>query len=127
MPSGRISTHVRQITELRGPPPSGVHSSGTAAECSYSIDLHLHLRKCQGRNPDQGARRTGLPEELLPDGIDHRPIAHIGEVNRYLQNVGEGRVRSNEDLVYVLEDLTALLGDIVSTDDAVLFVKGSTA
>src|SRR6185437_4614461 len=79
-------------------------------------DLDLHAGDGKRCHADERARRTRGAEEFLAHRVDGGAVGDIGQINRHLEDVGEGRAGGVEHALQVAEDLTRLRRDILAAD-----------
>ena len=104
--------------------PGVVAHEGTTATHSIST---FAPSTAEPRHLDERARRPRVAEDLLPHGIDPRPVFDIRQEDRDLDDVGEPAAGGGEDVAHVPEDLSRLLDDVVSADETSLAVHRDDA
>src|SRR5919204_5246388 len=82
------------------------------------LDLDLRARDREPSHLDERARRTRLPEDLLPHDVDPRPVVDVGEEDGDLDHVRERRAGGSEHRAHVGEHLPGLSDDVVAADQA---------
>src|SRR6185437_5181275 len=79
-------------------------------------DLDLHAGDGKRCHADERACRARGAEEFLAHRVDGGAVGDIGQINRHLEDVGEGRAGGVEHALQVAEDLTRLRRDILAAD-----------
>ena len=69
----------------------------------HALDLDLRTRDDERGDLDQRRCRPRVAEHLLPNRVDERPVVHVGQVHRHLDDVRERASGGGEHRPHVLE------------------------
>lgn len=103
---------------------AGLRTASLGRDAGDGFDLDLHSRHHQLVDPDQGAARAAVAEELLADRVDGGPVVDVGEVDDHLQHIGEGGPGRIEDGPDVLQGGPGLGSHVVAAHQVAVAVEG---